>query len=213
MSYKVEIVKRTSFSNLPLVAVIVYRIVLGKIIGERRLMYTLASSDLGKVKATETPNYVIECLPTWSDVHHSLRQELSQKRSCLGWDAEKLFDQGGTLWIGRSHGQLASAGWSRAGSKVRSWFFPLAPTWFVISHAITLPEFRGADLYPAMLWFIVRTLAGQGAERFFIDCNDWNVPSIRGIKKAGFQKIGSGVSKRNGHLLWYQVAKPDLTNS
>ncbi len=64
-----------------------------------------------------------------------------------------------------------------------------------------------------MMSFITRTLFSQCAEWFFIDCSDWNLPSIRGIEKAGFKKIGYGTHKRNGQLIWHQVAKPDLTGT
>jgi len=176
-------------------------------------MFTLASSEIVKVDTVEIPGYRIEHFLAWADVRPSLRKELSYEERNVGFDTEKVFERGGILWIGRLHGELATAGWTRGGSNVRSWFLPLAPTWFVISHCVTLPKFRGLGLFPAMLSFITRTLFSQGAERFFVDCSDWNLPSIQGIEKVGFRKIGYGTHKRNGQLIWHQVAKPDLTGT
>jgi RimJ/RimL family protein N-acetyltransferase len=212
MNYKLQTAKLAILKN-PLIGVLTaYRIVRAKVVGARRPMFTLTGSDIGKVPVIEIPDYRIECFSTWPDMSCSLQKELSQNRNYLEWDnAEKLFEQGGKLWVGRLCGQLANVGWSRQGNMVHLWFFPLTPTWYVISHCVTLPEFRGLGLYPAMLSYIAHTLCSQGAERFFIDCSDWNLSSIQGIKKVGFQKIGYGVHKRNGRLIWYQAARPDST--
>jgi len=211
MKYAFEVVKRASFRTLPSAVAIAYRIMRRKVMGPRLLVFGLASSDLEKVEAIEMPGYRVEHFLTWSDVSPYLREELSCKSRDLEWDVQKKFELGGTLWIGRLHGQLANAGWSRVGSKVRSWFFPLAPTWFVIMDCVTLPEFRWSGLYHTMLSSMAQTLFGQGADLLLTCSNDWNLPSIHGIEKAGFKKVGYGI-KRKGRLRWYQIVNPDLTN-
>jgi RimJ/RimL family protein N-acetyltransferase len=213
MKYKPQIVKLAILKNPLLGVLTAFRVARAEIVGGPRLMFTLASSDIGKVPIIEIPDYKVECFSTWPNMGYSLQKELSQNRNYLEWDAEKLFEQGGKLWIGRLKGQLANVGWSRQGNMVRLWFFPLTPTWYVISHCVTLPEFRGLGLFPAMLSYIAHTLCSQGAERFFIDCQSWNYPSIRGVEKVGFQKIGYGMHKRNGRIIWYQVARPDFTGT
>lgn len=213
MKYKSQIVRLAILKNPLLGILTAYRIIRDRIAGTPRLMFALANSNIKNIPVIEIPDYKVEYFSTWASISNSLQKELSQNRNCLKRDAEKLFEQGGKIWIGQLHGRLATIGWSRQGSMIHSWFFPLAPAWYVISHCVTLPEFRGLGLYPAMLSYIVHILCSQGVERFLIDCNDWNLPSIRGIEKAGFQKIGYGIHKRNGRFIWYQSARLGFTDA
>lgn len=128
MKHEFQTIRHALFRNLPLAYITAYRIVRSKIMGIHHIMFTLASSKTVKVDSVEISGYRIEHFLAWSDVSPSLRKELSYEKRSLGWDAEKVFERGGTLWIGRLHGQLVNAGWSRQGNMVSSWFFPLAPT-------------------------------------------------------------------------------------
>lgn len=56
-----------------------------------------------------------------------------------------------------------------------------------IKYSLTLPEFRGQDLYPATLTKIREFLRKKGYKRVFICAREDNRSSIRGIEKAGFQ--------------------------
>ncbi len=119
-----------------------------------------------------------------------------------------FLDQGGKLWIGRLAERFANLGGTRTGDRMDAYFFPLISQSAVFSHFVTFPGYRGKNLFPAMLVGILRTLAGQGIEIFYIDCTDWNIPSIRGIERAGFQLIGHGRDHGSGKLVWFQTAKP-----
>ena len=59
-----------------------------------------------------------------------------------------------------------------------------------IKYCLTLPPFRGQGLYPIVLKTIVRHLSSEGFHRVFICVHKDNQPSIRGIEKAGFKRIG-----------------------
>jgi ribosomal protein S18 acetylase RimI-like enzyme len=53
----------------------------------------------------------------------------------------------------------------------------------------TLPEYRGRGLYTLLLVYMKQTLTAEGRSEFIIDVNEANVPSFRGIIRAGFEPI------------------------
>jgi hypothetical protein len=53
---------------------------------------------------------------------------------------------------------------------------------------MTLPEWRGKGVYPALIQAMLHDEAG--AERFWVGHDVPNVASGRGITNAGFQKVG-----------------------
>lgn len=58
-----------------------------------------------------------------------------------------------------------------------------------IKYSLTLPEFRGKGIYPATLIEVQRYLKEQGYKRLFICTKEDNLPSVRGIEKAGFEFV------------------------
>lgn len=60
-----------------------------------------------------------------------------------------------------------------------------------IKYCLTLEAFRGRGLYPGTLVEIQKYLFGKGIKRVFICVDKDNIPSIRGIEKAGFKKAGA----------------------
>jgi RimJ/RimL family protein N-acetyltransferase len=74
-----------------------------------------------------------------------------------------------------------------------------------VKYSLTLPEFRGKGIYPATLIEVQRYLKEQGYKRLFICTREDNLPSVKGIEKAGFEFVtkinlikvlGMQVSKR-----------------
>ncbi|MBE6941078.1 MAG: GNAT family N-acetyltransferase [Ruminococcaceae bacterium] len=59
-----------------------------------------------------------------------------------------------------------------------------------IGPCATLPEYRGRGIYPAVLRHICKTFANEDTV-FYMIVNDQNIPSIRGIEKAGFELCGT----------------------
>jgi len=59
-----------------------------------------------------------------------------------------------------------------------------------VMFCLTPPEYRGKGLYPSALQAIQRYLKGHGYEKCFICVDDDNLPSIRGIEKSGFHRVG-----------------------
>jgi len=61
----------------------------------------------------------------------------------------------------------------------------------VILGCHTIEGFRGRGIYPAALVAQLGLLRQMGVARAFINCNETNLASVRGIQKAGFRRIGS----------------------
>ena len=59
----------------------------------------------------------------------------------------------------------------------------------MISNCFTFPEYRGQGFYPRILQAVCLNLAAQGHGRVIITCATDNLASIRGIEKAGFNRI------------------------
>jgi RimJ/RimL family protein N-acetyltransferase len=208
-SYALELITHTLVKDGPLKAVaLACRIGRGKLAGQCRLVYGLSAGELGRILDVEIPEYRIECRSSWADLEDSVRLELEKNRDLIFWDMKEFMNQGGNLWIGRLKGQVANLGGTRTGDRMNAYFFPLISNSVVFSHFVTFPAFRGQNLYSAMMVRILRTLAEQGVEQYFVDCADWNLPSIRGIERAGFQRIGHGWAGRSEKLLWCQTLKP-----
>jgi RimJ/RimL family protein N-acetyltransferase len=58
-----------------------------------------------------------------------------------------------------------------------------------IKYSLTLPQFRGKGIYPAALLRIQQYLEERGYKRVYICAKHDNLPSIKGIEKAGFKFV------------------------
>lgn len=72
----------------------------------------------------------------------------------------------------------------------------------VIGPCVTAEDHRGRGIYPSVLRH-VRQSGGYRAYYMFV--NEQNIPSIKGIEKADFQRIGT-VKKRRGR---WQISKEE----
>jgi RimJ/RimL family protein N-acetyltransferase len=71
----------------------------------------------------------------------------------------------------------------------------------VIGDCFTMEKFRGRSLYPYTLDAITKRLLQGGHEKVFILVAPDNLPSVRGIEKAGFERKYHIRAKR--YLLFY----------
>jgi RimJ/RimL family protein N-acetyltransferase len=170
-------------------------------------------SDLKLKPPVKIPGYEVMSVTSPNMIDDVLRNKFKLYPRDIWWDTDTMLKKGACLWIGYLNGKFANVTWTRTGDKIRSYFFPLTPGCVLISHSVTIPEYRGNGLYPAILAEIIQALAAQGFERFYIDCSDWNQPSKRVIERVGFSLIGRGKCKRKGQLAWYQDAPPDFTQT
>lgn len=74
--------------------------------------------------------------------------------------------------------------------------FKLKPNqaWFI--NAVTITSARGKGYYPNIIRHMSRTLASEGYDEFFINAEERNHASVRGIEKAGFKKIAKVQMKK-----------------
>lgn len=59
-----------------------------------------------------------------------------------------------------------------------------------IKFCLTLPSLRGRGIYPRVILSILNYLNTKGMHRIFMCVHRDNHPSIRGIEKAGFMRVG-----------------------
>jgi RimJ/RimL family protein N-acetyltransferase len=177
-----------------------------KISNPRRYVYGLHPSDWKYIALNKEIKVTIRLFNKWGTVPQSLKDQLLEYPELIWWDNQKLIEQGGMLWVVLIHDKLACLGYSRQGDT--SYFFKIHDDEVLLSHFATLPQFRGKKLYPHLLSIITKDLLERGAAYFFIDCNDYNLASQRGIEQAGFTRIGIGMIARRQKNYWIPIQRP-----
>jgi hypothetical protein len=119
-----------------------------------------------------------------------------------------------TAWVGEA---LAAYGWvsfdeefiGELGLRLR-----LLPGEAYIWNCVTLPRFRQNYLYSALLSYMLSELRGDPLCRAWIGADFDNIPSQRGIARAGFRRVAElmVVSVGTGRLAWIQ-GMPDAPES
>jgi len=93
-------------------------------------------------------------------------------------------------WMGE---QLVHIGWITPSKRCRR--FPFIPEKaYMIGPCQTAPSFRGNRIFPFVLQQISRSL--PGCDEYWIFVHEKNLPSIRGIQKAGAKYVGRFVQKK-----------------
>jgi hypothetical protein len=106
---------------------------------------------------------------------------------------ERAFDAGEWCVVARQGGRLGSVCW--IGESASFVAFPRRTT-ALIQRCFTFPDQRGRGLYALALAFAARKLLDDDGERpVLVESSTFNRASIRGIEKAGFERIGY-------HLEW-----------
>ena len=115
------------------------------------------------------------------------------------------FSTGRRCYIARVAGALVAYGWvsfEEEGIGELGLSLHLQPGEAYIWDCATLPPYRGQWLYPALLTHIIGTLRSEGLQRLWIGASHENVPSHKGMQRAGFQPVAD-LLLRN-HYLWIQ---------
>ncbi len=116
---------------------------------------------------------------------------------------ERLFADGCELWLGWIGTEIVGVCWSRRGTRRTDYFVQITEEDANILSCFVFPSFRGKGVYPAMLQTMAATLMTQDhVKTVYIDCKSWNHPSVSGILKAGFVRLGTGVRIHVGRRHW-----------
>lgn len=94
------------------------------------------------------------------------------------------------LWLCRINGRFAGMQRSRFGRDIAFWYVPLREQDLVIYATGTSEELRGRGVASTIMRHIVSHDLEIGG-RAYIDCEIWNIASIRSIEKAGFKRIAT----------------------
>ena len=114
-------------------------------------------------------------------------------------DIHKRFDHGDRCFAVIDAGEISSYMWVQSGVKHLSelyWVLNLSPhqSWFY--NAITLKHARGRGYYPNLYRHMAKVLRLAGFSELFIDVEERNRPSIRGLEKVGFKQVAKVQMKK-----------------
>ena len=110
------------------------------------------------------------------------------------------------LWRLYYNGKLASVAVTIGNGASTTFFISMRKDDVYITHCKTNPEYRGKGFYSMLLKHVLSLLSAESVNTgiCYISCSNWNIPSIKGITKIGFKKIGKGYifrgKKRYRHL-------------
>ncbi|MBA7696966.1 hypothetical protein ES703_105624 [subsurface metagenome] len=104
----------------------------------------------------------------------------------------RLFDNGGKVFLAFSEGKLVHIGWLFCSPLIHepSFSVRINQDEAYIGRCDTHPDFRGKNIYPAVLQHIITHAVGKNRKRCFVATIPTNLASIRGIEKAGFSFVG-----------------------
>jgi hypothetical protein len=119
------------------------------------------------------------------------------------------FESGRRCYAAWSGNQLAAYGWVSFEEEYigeLNLHLRLVPGEAYIWDCVTLPAFRQNHLYSALLDYIVKELRAENLCRVWIGADLDNVPSQRGIARAGFQAVADLVIARVSAMrsVWVQ---------
>lgn len=124
-----------------------------------------------------------------------LRNRLGELKEGRIWrEVNKLFLKRCELWLGQLEGQIVGMCWSLCREQRNDYFVPINESDAIILSCFIFPHYRGKRIFPTMLETMVNEMMEQDhVKDVYIDCKSWNIPSLRGIEKAGFTSIGQAL--------------------
>ena len=103
-------------------------------------------------------------------------------------ESKKRFANNWRLFLAFMNDQLAGACWAVTNtSDLKTKIVPLLDGDVALIDAWTVPSFRGRNVYPFILSFIVNQFKEKNFKRAFGFGDTWNISALRGLKKGGFQ--------------------------
>lgn len=131
-----------------------------------------------------------DCTGRWIDRRY--RDFFLEAASWLVWIRTNLWMMRGRAWYFVTLCDGTPAHYTTAYSALRGRpkFPDIDTTGVLFGPCYTRSQFRGKSIYPFTLQKAVHLLAAKGVTRFYIDCASVNTPSIQGILKSGFERVG-----------------------
>lgn len=96
-------------------------------------------------------------------------------------------------YIALCRGKIAHLAWVYYPDQAKKHPTPfriLRPDETAIANCVTLPEFRGQKIYPAVVRHLLQVLKEQGYGRCYMYIETGNFASQRGVAKIGFKPVG-----------------------
>jgi len=100
------------------------------------------------------------------------------------------FAKGASLWLIRSEGKLAGYGWTLQGETIEPYFFPLAPDDVHLFDFHVFPQYRGREMNPMLVTYILHDMALNRRGRAFIEAGEWNQAQLASLRKTPFRYLG-----------------------
>lgn len=166
----------------------------------RQLIYRI---DTPAALATLPPDPAVSIEPITRANHadvRAFRAESTQRAFAT------LLELGDLGVFARVDGQVCGHAWAASGRRVGGYFAAQADEGFV-HYCNVDPARRGHGLYPRMLVALAARCLAEGKARVLIDTAVDNIPSQRGLLKAGFRPVAYGVYVQlGGRLLRAQLS-------
>ena len=119
----------------------------------------------------------------------------------LAWRSlVERFNEGATLWLIRSEGQLAGYGWTLTGRTMRPHFIPLGANDVHLFDFLVYPEYRGRRINPSLVTHILDQLSREGRSRAYIEVAEWNDAELTSLRRTVFHFFG--VARKMSLFKW-----------
>jgi len=103
---------------------------------------------------------------------------------------EGRFREGASLWLIRSEENLAGYGWSITGRTIAPHYHPLVAGDVHLFDFLVFPEYRGRNINPSLVEYMLQGLAAEGRTRAYIEVREWNHAQLKSLAKTRFQRLG-----------------------
>jgi ribosomal protein S18 acetylase RimI-like enzyme len=100
------------------------------------------------------------------------------------------FQEGASLWLIWSGRELAGYGWTMKGRTIEPHYHPLGANDVHMFDYLVFPEFRGKNVNPSLVDYILHQMSAEGCRRAYIEVREWNKPQLNSLRKTRFQLLG-----------------------
>lgn len=133
-------------------------------------------------------------LKDWEQIVNFWNPEISSRNFLA------RFREGASLWMIRSEGKLAGYGWTLTGRTMEPHYLPVGPNDVHLFDFLVFPGFRGRNLNPLLVTFILDQMAVESRTRAYIESAAWNNAQLASLGKTDFRLFG--VARKLSLLGW-----------